>query len=257
MRRYWLSPSALQPGDDTNLEICFKDDIFHHIFDVCRQEKGSKFEVLFGDQKAHLVEVTRVEKKRAYAKTLTSREIPAIPTPHIHLAISIPRFPVMEAVVEKAVELGVHTIHPFFSDFSFVRKAAMLPENKTERWNKIVISATQQSGRGELLKIQKTENLEVLLKNFQQTNQTKDRLGLFAYEGTAETSIKKYFHKNKKDGLEEIWVFVGSEGGFSTEEVKKFQSFGLSPITLGDQVLRVETACITLLAILKYEFAIL
>ena len=47
---------------------------------------------------------------------------------------------------------------------------------------------------------------------------------------------------------------MGSEGGYSPTEVEKFQALGLQPVTLGEQVLRVETACIALLAVLKYEF---
>lgn len=55
----------------------------------------------------------------------------------------------MESIVEKSVEMGVHSIYPFFSDFSFVRSMSSLPSAKIERWKKICISATQQSGRGE------------------------------------------------------------------------------------------------------------
>jgi 16S rRNA (uracil1498-N3)-methyltransferase len=249
MRRYWVTKDSIR-GD----QVQFTDEVFHHIFDVCRQEVGFKFEVLCGDQKAHLVEVTEFSKKRAVAKVLSSRQIPPLPTPHIHLAISVPRFNVMEAVVEKAVEMGVHTIHPLFSEFSYVRKASNLPDSKIDRWNKIVISATQQSGRGELMTITPTTDLKNILKNF---NQTKGRMGLFAYEGNTTLNIRDYLkslNKEVNSDLTEVWVFVGSEGGFSQDEVQEFQTVGLNPITLGDQVLRVETACITLLAVLKYEF---
>lgn len=234
-------------------EVEITGDVFHHIFDVCRQAQGSKFEVLGDGKKAHLVEVTSVSKKSATAQILESRDLPVPSKPHIVLALSVPRFPVMEAVVEKAVELGVHRIEPFFSDFSFVRKSQSLPENKIDRWSKIIISATQQSGRGDLMTIAEAQDLEALLSKFNRTGKTR---GLFAYEGSSTLSIKKALESPKghlKENLEEFWVFVGSEGGFSHNEVEIFKHHGLESVTLGDQVLRVETACIALLAILKYE----
>lgn len=247
MRRYWL-PSEMFQGS----EISISGDVFHHIFDVCRQSQGSKFEVLGDGTKAHLIEITELGKKSARGKILLSRELPTPQKPHLVLALSISRYPVMEAVIEKAVELGVSRIEPYFSDFSFVRKSQSLPENKVERWNKIVISATQQSGRGDLMKITEARDLSELIEKFNQNSSAK---GLFAYEGQSTLSIKNAVQefKNPSSSLEECWVFVGSEGGFSENEVQFFKKSGLEPVTLGDQVLRVETACIALLAILKYE----
>jgi 16S rRNA (uracil1498-N3)-methyltransferase len=247
MRRYWISPS-----DISQSEVRFEGDVFHHIFDVCRQEKGSKFEVLTGDQMAHFVEVVSVSKKSAVGKILESREIAPLKKPHIQLAISIPRYQVMDAIVEKAVELGVHSIHPFYSEFSFVR--SQLPAGKLERWQKIVISASQQSGRGELMTIAKPISSQEILEK---VNHKAGVLGLFAYEGESKTDIHSFLKakKNLKDQeVREIWLFVGSEGGFSSTEVQEFHQAGLDSVTLGEQVLRVETACISLLAVLKYEF---
>lgn len=244
MRRYWLSPEMFQGP-----QVLISGDVFHHIFDVCRQELGSKFEVLGDGRKAHFVQVTEVGKKSARAEILESRDLPVPGKPHLVLALSISRYPVMEAVIEKAVELGVSRIEPFFSDYSFVRKSQSLPENKIERWGKIIISATQQSGRGDLMQITEAQDLESTLNKF---NQTQGAKGLFAYEGQSTLSIKNAV-SNSAESIEEFWIFVGSEGGFSAEEVQIFKSHGLESVTLGDQVLRVETACIALLAILKYE----
>jgi 16S rRNA (uracil1498-N3)-methyltransferase len=158
----------------------------------------------------------------------------------------------MESVIEKAVELGVTCIHPFFSEFSFVRSQSSLPDSKIDRWGKIVVSATQQCGRGDLMVISKTAPMDKLLEQF---NQRSNKLGLFAYEGRGEKTIKESLARTEiNQKPEEIWIFVGSEGGFSTTEVQRFGDLGMAPITLGEQVLRVETACIALVSVLKYEF---
>lgn len=249
MRRYWVNSSDFQ-GD----HVHFRGEVFHHIFDVCRQEISSEFEVLTSDSKAYHVKVDQIGKKEAIARVLGSRELPALPRPHIHLALSISRFPVMDAVIEKAVEMGVKSIQPLFSENSFVRKSEGLSASKVERWDKIIKSATQQSGRGDLMKIHVPQNLPDFVENI---NRTQGWLGLFAYEGDSPTDIRTYLRKEVHSqalSTEDLWIFVGSEGGFSRPEVDKMQMAGLKPITLGHQVLRVETACVTLVSILKYDF---
>ena len=166
-----------------------------------------------------------------------------------------------DSIVEKAVEMGVQSILPFCSDFSFIRKPANLPDGKLERWQKIVISATQQSGRGELMKIYKPIEWPDMLKFI---NPSPTNWCLFAYEGDSVFGVKEHL-KNSQEALkknngslpENLWIIVGSEGGFSQNEVSEMQQLGLNPVTLGSQVLRVETACMTLVSVLKYEFGLL
>lgn len=249
MRRYWIEQQMLREG-----QVDLSGDVYHHIIDVCRQQVGSKFEVLTEEGKAYFVEVTHVSKKNALAKVLDERTIPPLPTPHIHLALSLSRFHVMDAVIEKAVEMGIQSVHPFFSDFSFLRKGEKLSSNKIERWEKIVRSATQQSGRGELMSIAPAVPLESLLKTITETPQS---FGIFAYEGDSTQSIKSYLNARRGQGpaqIQNIWLIVGSEGGFSYQEVQELKNFGLEPVTIGAQVLRVETACIALTSAIKYEF---
>lgn len=245
MRRYWIETKDLF-GDQVN----FSGDTFHHIFSVCRQEEGSKFEVLTEQSKAYLVEVTAVGKKTASARVLEERVIPPLPEPHIHIALAISRFPVMDAIMEKAVEMGVKSIQPFFSEFSFLRKEDKLSTNKTERWDKIVRSATQQSGRGDLMTIHPALPWDELLAKI---NLNEQNLGLFAYEGQSTHGIKDYLAQGPAHP-KNIWLIVGSEGGFSHQEVEELRQKHLAPVTLGAQVLRVETACIALVSALKYEF---
>lgn len=247
MRRYWID-LADKNGD----VVRFRGDVFHHIFDVCRQGQGSKFEVLTEEGKAYFVEVTQVTKKDAEARVLEEREIAPLKEPLIHLNICVPRFPVMDAVVEKAVEMGVHRIQPLFSDYSFVRTESALSANKIERWEKIIKSATQQSGRGDLMKLASAMTLEKWLAGFNRNSQVA---GLFAYEGPSTLGVKEYLKELRNQGVpREIHLIVGAEGGFSAAEVQALENQGLRPITLGAQVLRVETACIALIAALKYDF---
>lgn len=250
MRRYWI-PRECKQGDLVRLS----GDVLHHVRDVCRMHQGSRFEVLL-DGRAYLVEIISEAKSESQARVLEERVIPPRPRPDIVVVLSIPRFPVMEAVIEKAVELGVARLQPVFSDFSFIRTKDEVLEKKRPRWEKIVLSATQQSGRGDLMVIEPAINLRAALENFDR-NSTSG--GLFAYEGDGVLDAKEGLRRLHTCGTppqppSEINVFVGSEGGYSDKEVELFHQFGLLPVTLGAQVLRVETACVAIVSILKYDF---
>lgn len=251
MRRYWLDIN-LQIGE----QLVIDKDLFHHIFDVCRVGKDQHFELLNSSGQGFLVHVDNVEKKRATVSVVEVRKIPELKYPHIHLFMSMPKFATLESVMEKAVEMGVHSIHPFYSEFSFVKSMQEKDlQHKQERWQKIIVSATQQSGRGELMKLSNP----FAWKDFsQKINQLAIDQCLFFYEGdsalNAKQAIAQFKEKQKDKPIKNIGLVIGSEGGFSTNEINGLEGLGLSPVTLGSQVLRVETACLTGLSILKYEF---
>lgn len=246
MRRYRI-PSEAAQGDFFVID----GDVYHHIIDVCRQGPGSQFELLDEAGFAHLVEIQDLHKKKAVARKISSRRLPEPQKPHIHLALSVPRFNVLEDVLEKAVELGVTDLHLFFSKFSFVRSEDKISESKWERWKKIILSSTQQSGRADLMRLHSPIRLEKLVF---EVNLTGNNWGLMAYEGQTKTSVTEAIKTAPHQSLDQVWVFVGSEGGFSEDEAQLMESKGIIAATLGDQVLRVETACITMVSVLKYEF---
>jgi 16S rRNA (uracil1498-N3)-methyltransferase len=252
MRRYWIEKKFIT---DTSAQI--EGELFHHIFDVCREEVGSRFELITAEGQAAFVIVKTLSKKMAHAEILEFRKIEALKYPHLHLVLSIPRFNVFDAVIEKAVELGAHTIHPVLSDFSFIKNATSLPMQKHQRWDKIIRSATQQCGRGELMQISPLKSLKHFLHEM---NPQQLKMCLFAYEGVPAKELKAelaQMQMHLKNGAKDIWFFIGSEGGFSTEEVNNFKHLGISALSLGAQVLRVETACMAMISVLKYEFGLM
>lgn len=248
MRRYWIQPQNLNQG-----VVKFEGDLFHHIFDVCRQEKGSKFEVLLNG-KAYLVEASEVLKKHALAQVLEERIVAVLPKPYLKLALCVPRFPVLEAVLEKAVEMGVERIQLLTSDYSFIRTNEKISENKWDRWQKIIVSSTQQSGRGELMTLVEPKTF----RNFvQEIDPKSTSLCLFGYEGDDVITLQKYLKPQAQKEWQDAWVFVGAEGGFSHQEAQFMKERGIQPVTIGDQILRVETACIALISVLKYELGLM
>jgi 16S rRNA (uracil1498-N3)-methyltransferase len=245
-RRFYLEQKNLEASG--RLQI--SGDLFHHIRDVCRFDIGDRFEVLFGDAKAHLVEIKEVGKRELAAQIISERALPPPAKPAITLALSVPKLPKVDWIIEKCVELGVADIRPVVSDFSFLRKASEISESRIKRWRKIVEAGTQQCGRGDLLRLHEAETLESLLKTF---NQQLATAGLFPYEGESQLRLPDAITEAKALNPEAIWLFVGSEGGFSPREVQLFNQHGMKPVSMGAQILRVETACVALVSVIKYE----
>lgn len=235
-------------------EVRLRGDLLHHIRDVCRFKTGDEFEILAGDGQAHHVQITQEAKNEMSARILSSRNLPTVPKPYVTLCVSVPKLPKVDWIVEKCVELGCAEVRVFVSDYSFLRKVSELSENRLARWRKLVQGATQQSGRGDLMKIGTPTSLDKLLAEFSRNSSTA---GLFPYEGEAPQGLSSALRDLKARQLDHLWVFVGSEGGFSPREVELFAQHGLNPTSLGEQILRVETACVTLMSVIKYEFGTL
>lgn len=246
MRRYWIELSQIR-GD----QIYFSGESWHHIHVVCRQSVGHRFEVFWGGDKALVVELIKAVDREGIATTVEERKLPSRPEPRLVLCLSLPRLTKVDEILEKMVELGIDEVRPFTSDFSFIRSTKDLAPTRLERWERIIAGATRQTGRGDLLKV----GSPTLLKNlFQEMNRKNEVKGLFCYEGEALVSLPEALAAIKSQKPKELWFFVGSEGGFSREEVTLFEAQKMSAVTLGHQILRVETACVALASILNYEF---
>lgn len=259
MRRYWLDPNEGDAVDHAEVGgiVRLAGDTLHHIRDVCRQGIGDRFEVLV-DGRAYFVELQQETKRESVGRILEIRDIEPLPFPRVRLALAIPRFPVFEAVLEKCVELGVEAIQPLFTEQSFIRTQSDTWSSKQVRFQKIIKGATQQCGRGERMELLEPTKLAPFLSDLTaDANRGAQVGGLFAYEGSRDVPsrpIRESLELVKAKEPRAVWVFVGGEGGFSRSEVQAFTAVGMEPTTLGQQVLRVETACVALVSILKYEW---
>ena len=107
-RRYFTKQNLVNQNS-----VLIEDEMFHHICHVCREDVGSQFEVL-SQGYAYEVKIIEKNKRQALAQILVSRELPPLPAPQINLCLSMPKIATFEAVLEKACELGVASIQPFF-----------------------------------------------------------------------------------------------------------------------------------------------
>ena len=147
----------------------------------------------------------------------------------------------MEWCVQKTTELGVTKIIPFISTFTNVKPK----DNKQERLSKIAVEACKQSGRNIMPQISNIVQYNEMLEKLKEYSQI-----IVAYE--KETKSAKEII-TKLDKTKPVAIIVGSEGGFSEQEIEDFKNLGASVISMGKNILRAETASVALLSALLYE----
>jgi 16S rRNA (uracil1498-N3)-methyltransferase len=261
MRRIWIDAELIETP-----KMILRDEAYHHAIKVSKFQIGEEFEIVSGDGVARKVAIREIRKKDAVLEVLGERKLPELKTPYVNLAVGVSKWSTFETIIEKSVELGVHTLQPIVSDFSFVRAVKEVADSRFERWQKINKASTEQCGRGRLMNLLPPQELKVFLGNLNQKPLAK---GLFAYEGLATVDIRtglKNILDNKtgesaiqlseQNNIGEIWAIVGSEGGFSEKERDVISAAGYPPISLGNQILRVETACFTIVSIIKYQLGL-
>ena len=153
----------------------------------------------------------------------------------------------MDYLVQKAVEIGVKRIVPFFSKNVVVKLDEKSKVKRREKLQKIADEACKQCGRMD------TVNIEEFL-NF---NELKDSLKedkiFFAYEASKD-SLRREINDMKQRNINNIGIIIGAEGGFLESEAEELNKLdNVCCVSLGERILRAETAAINLLSILIYE----
>ncbi len=165
---------------------------------------------------------------------------------HLTLAQSLLKGEKMDYLVQKATELGVKRIAPFFSS----RSIPVLEEAKSlgrrRRWEKIAVAASKQCGRGTVPEIETIRSYSEMLENVPPGSV---RLLLWEREGDR---LKKVLGAAME--TTEVFFIVGPEGGLSPDEVDQAKGLGFIPVNLGRRILRAETTGVCLLSILQYEW---
>ena len=150
----------------------------------------------------------------------------------------------MDLTIQKATELGVHSIVPVLSERCVVRLDKD-SKSKIERWQKIALEASRQSGRG------KVPHIEMPVTFDEAVARIKDYdLTIFPWEEETNKGLKQALHEfNGND----IAVFIGPEGGYEVREAEEAEKSGALRVTLGKRILRTETAGAAVLAMIVYE----
>lgn len=217
-----------------------KDDIFH-ITKVMRSRVGDEFQIVI-DAKLYLVRINSLDPFSFKILKILEEEHEL--NGYIRLLYCVPKGEKLDLVIQKAVELGASEIVLVNSSRCVRKLDKSISSNKLVRFNKIIKEASEQCKRSNLLKL--TDIIDYKdIKNYR-----ADKL-FIAYEACNSTLSNLYFDLKDISG-KTINVVVGSEGGFSEEEVDYAISCGYKPISLGSRILRSETSCFYAISLISF-----
>ncbi|ESE41580.1 16S rRNA (uracil(1498)-N(3))-methyltransferase [Shewanella decolorationis] len=236
-------PRIYQPQPlAVNQQLNLDEDGAAHIGKVLRMGSGEHISLFNGDGHDYLAEIVDSGKKSVTVKVLSCEANPSESPLNLHLGQVISRGDRMEFTIQKSVELGVNTITPLFSDRCGVKLTGERLEKKIQQWQKIVISACEQSGRSQVPIVRPAMELQE-----------------WCSEPTS--ALKLNLHPRAAHGINgldlshtRVRLLIGPEGGLSAEEIAMTETYQFTDVLLGPRVLRTETASLTAITALQLRF---
>jgi 16S rRNA (uracil1498-N3)-methyltransferase len=234
---------------DPQAEICtLTGQEARHIRKVLRMEPGDPLILLDRQGQYYLARIESMDRRTIQVKL--ERALPAPPPSPLNLTIcqSVLKPRAMDYLIEKISELGVTRLWPFISSRTALRLNASQADARMRHWQVIAQSAAKQSNRSAPLEIGPVRTFEAIL------NQIKTEMGckVILWEAEDSRDLKSLL---KASAAQECFMgMIGPEGGFSENEVALTRLAGFTSVSLGQRILRAETAGMTLSAIVQYEW---
>ncbi|MDR1949139.1 MAG: 16S rRNA (uracil(1498)-N(3))-methyltransferase [Spirochaetaceae bacterium] len=236
----------LPRGPDGDGRIRLSGEDYHYLVRVRRFAPGETFPALLPGGEETLVRVLSVDRGILTGKCApAAAAAPAVPDlPPIILFQALPKAGKMDLIVRQAAEGAVTEIVPFAAEHSIPASGGEGAgnANRPRRWERIIREARQQSGSRTATTLRPPLDLTGLFEYWEslKTRYPKALGLLFHQTPLAQASLHGYLSSNP----EIVVLTIGPEGGFSPGEVSRFLSAGFKPLTIGDTVLRTETAAL-------------
>jgi len=226
--------------------VAIKGSDAKHIASVLRYKTGDDILVCDNDSYDYFCIITEISKDIVKAEIKNSYKNETEPNIKITLYQGLPKGDKMETVIQKCIEAGVDKIVPVITENTIVKLDGK-EHKKVLRWNKIAEAAAKQCARGKIPYIE-----EPMIFNEAINASAENDSNIIPYEKEQSNTIR-LFSKDFKG--KKIGVFIGPEGGFSSNEIKIANQNGIIPITLGKRIFRTETAGLVTIVLLIYELS--
>ena len=228
-------------------KIQLPNDVTHHVLHVFRHNMEKPITVTGSDNRCGIYQITDEVDGIAQAKLIeyVASDVSSYRT---ILVQSLLKGEKLEWVLQKATELNVDTIYLVSTANCVAKYDDKKLQSKVSRWEKIMLEAAQQCGRNQLPTLVVGETLSQVLAI------EANALKLVAYENEDGHTIKSALqsvHTNQT--ITDILICVGPEGGYQEKEINAIIESGGKSVSLGDTILRAETAAIGSLAMIQYE----
>ena len=229
-----------------NKIIIDEKENYNHIVKSLRVKVGETLLLIDENEIEYKTTVSKIENKFVECDVISyeksQRDLPY----NLYLAQTPLRSDAQLTIMEKATELGVRGVYPVYTENCALKKSVAL--SKLEKWQKVMYEASKQCERANIPTCYDLTTLETVI------NDKKFNRVIALCERNTNGSFKEYLRENPAKDGENILLIIGPEGGFSENEFELMRKHNLPMLTLGDLILKAETAVIVTLGNIVYEF---
>jgi len=245
MHRFYLPPAEWQ-----HEPLTLSERESHHAVNVLRIRPREQVVVLNGVGDEFLCEVWETDRRRVTLKTVQKHPVPPLPF-EITLVQAVTKGKTMDLIVQKATELGARRIVPALSERAVARVESDAISNRVQKWEAAAVEALKQCGSAWLPRVEAPLTPQAFVARGE-----KFDLALIASLQSDARHPREYFNEfrlERKRPPISVCIWVGPEGDFTQAEVNAVRAAGALPVTLGQLVLRSDTAAIYCLSVIHYE----
>ena len=220
--------------------------VLKYIVGVLRKGPGDRIDLIDGKGYLYRSTIQSIKGKEVFLQVLDVVHKPQEKRPRVTLCVSPIKGPRMDWLIEKATELGAEKIIPTIFRRTLIRFNDNGSE-KIERWKRITIEASRQSGRFTIPEITEPTPLRGITGLIEDVGKR-----IVLYEKERHTTLKDVFGINTSDAT---CIIIGPEGGIEESEVEWLKENGFTACTLGENIFRAETTPLVVLSVILYESA--
>ncbi|MEO1596153.1 MAG: 16S rRNA (uracil(1498)-N(3))-methyltransferase [Pseudomonadota bacterium] len=219
----------------------------HYLGRVLRARVGTPVQVFNGDGREYQAAIAQISRETVALSV--GAAVPAAPEPRVAITLlqALSRNEKMDLAIQKAVELGVHSIRPVAVERSVMRLDDTRTARRTEHWQQVAVHAAQQCGRAVVPEVHAPATLGEALDAGADIG-----FGVVA-DPEAAQSLGDFLDA-AEERVDAACVLVGPEGGLTDAEIALATAAGLHAVRAGPRVLRTETAALALVTVLQWRF---
>lgn len=228
-----------------NNKITISDkENYNHIARALHINIGEKLLLIDENKIQYETIVEKITSNTIISNILTSYPSKRFLPINLYLAQSVLKKEAQSDAIQKACELGVKGIYPMISDNCTIKKSYAM--EKIEKYNKLSFEASKQCERPDIATVFDVTDLESLL------NSDEFNIKLACVEKNAKTSLKECLNSISFNSQDKILVIIGPEGGFSQREFDIIEKSNAKMVSLGNLILRADTAVVSALSNVIY-----
>jgi 16S rRNA (uracil1498-N3)-methyltransferase len=231
---------------ETGHVVSLPDDSLHYVRRVLRMGLGDRLDLMDGQGWQYEGRICSLSSTDILVEIMGKSFLPDSSL-GITLCQALIKANKMDFIIQRSVELGITRFIPFSSSRTIVHLTPASAAVKVKRWQKIASESARQCGRSIIPAVAPLMSYQEMLK----AGGAKAAKIIF-WEGEMDRSIGQLFRGEEKESPDYFFV-IGPEGGFSGDEIARAGGEGFLPVSIGKRVLKVETAVLSILAILQYE----